>query len=98
MSGQKLLGKYLGFPDCCIKFFTESSIPEIQKNWDVAKHTGYIPCNVCAERIRKGEIKLEELVGSSNPRLTEHPFPTNIEWFQDPGVIAYLEKHGYILA
>jgi len=97
MMVQKLLGKYLGFPDCCIKFFTESSINTVRENHDVADG-GYVPCNACAERIRAGEVKLEELVGSSNPRLTEHPFSTNIEWFQDPGFIAYIQEHGYILA
>lgn len=99
LNNWRLLGKYLGFNPCCIEFFCIAPASEIRANQDVAAHLGYVPCNVCANRIRNGEVMLHELVGSQNPRLTEHPFPTNnINWHHDPGFAAYMEKQGYTLS
>lgn len=52
-------GKYFGYPDCCIKWFSEERIekhpntftPLTPKQNEVHKYRGFIPCPACAEKV-----------------------------------------------
>jgi len=73
------LGKYFGYPDCCIKFF-EKRVNEIfttgkskltikqQELSDLG--TGFIPCEKCAEKINKET--LHKLIKN---RICKNEFP-----------------------
>lgn len=48
---QMIIGKFLGFPDCCVKSFVEGNTDKITPNDFTG--TGFIPCNKCLERNTK---------------------------------------------
>lgn len=61
----RLLGKFFGFPKCCIEEFVIKSKPNF---WFLYKRefcgNGFIPCDKCVERIKKDKIKLEDLISN----------------------------------
>jgi len=80
------VGIYLGYPECCIEEFCLQS-PEDMKNAAPTKDdqrrfeaaqlngefTGFIPCLNHANKILQGEIKLIDLIGERDTKLS--PFP-----------------------
>jgi hypothetical protein len=69
------LGKYYGYPDCCIRAFLtkqhlKNTFGEHGKN-TFGDH-GFIPCAKCAAKIQRGETTLENLIQN---RECETPFP-----------------------
>lgn len=58
------VGKYLGYPECCIKWFSEERIEKpldqitelTDKQEAVHSGTGFIPCPVCAEKVTKDTL------------------------------------------
>lgn len=80
------LGKLLGYAPCCIKEFcldypsklkkrklTRDDLIRLDASYMNGKYTGYIPCLNHAKLIKKGTIKLTDLINNRDPRLP--PFP-----------------------
>ncbi len=71
------MGKYFGYPDCCIKEF-EAMIPVfmrpkvVQEANSTVQDCGFVPCEKCAKRVVSGEITLNELI---TKRICPTPFP-----------------------
>lgn len=63
-----VIGRYYGYPDCCIAAFPNKSNREVS----IHQHQGFLPCEKCAERIKKGEIKIEDLIQN---RQQSTPYP-----------------------
>lgn len=53
------LGKYLGYPDCCVEAFLNGSS---DRDDNIHKSNGFLPCISCANKIRAKEIKIEDLI------------------------------------
>lgn len=77
------MGKYYGYPDCCIQYFIKkASAGSFENSFEqdaVHKNTGFTPCQDCAERIVKGETTLHELIKDRQHHL---PFPRSDEYFE----------------
>lgn len=75
MNKLKILGKHFGYPECCIESF-ERTMGAVgnPKGAEAGNGTGFIPCPSCADKVNKGEIKLEELIHNRKHSL---PFPNN---------------------
>jgi hypothetical protein len=67
------VGKYYGYPSCCITSFCESAAITNTQN-AVHQHTGFIPCDECATKIYVGETTLNALI---TDRKCLTPFPTD---------------------
>lgn len=68
-------GEFYGYPQCCINQFIAG---KQQRNFDVAKHTGFVPCDRHARMIRKGEKKLEDIIKKTRKCEVEFPY-TSLE-------------------
>lgn len=71
------VGRYFGYPLCCIKAYDQvvsnSGLKTAeQANPRVHKHTGFIPCPTHAKQVFNGEIALESLIRG---RICPLPFP-----------------------
>lgn len=88
MSIAEEIGKYFGYPLCCIQAFEVILVnagrkkPE-QRNPLVHKHTGFIPCPDHAKQILEGKITLESLISG---RICPHEFP-------EDGTMEELDEH-----
>lgn len=58
-------GKYYGYPDCCIEYFTGRAlmirllgrrVSLSEKQEEVNGGTGFIPCPSCAEKVTKDTL------------------------------------------
>ncbi len=78
------LGRYFGYPDCCIEAFPYKS----NNDPKIHKHQGFKPCEKCAKRIYSGEIKIEDLIKN---RKQSTPYPLNATDYYE-GLKAF-EKH-----
>src|SRR5688572_12216263 len=69
----RVSGIYYGYPQCCVDAFCrldhhkdKYKDPKTGRlrgyQIDVSKNTGFVPCRKCAERIHKGEVKLQDLI------------------------------------
>lgn len=80
------LGKLLGYQPCCIKAFcldypsklkkrkrTNDDLIRLDASYMNGKYTGYIPCLDHAIAIKKGKIKLTDLIKDRDQRFP--PFP-----------------------
>jgi hypothetical protein len=70
----RVSGEYFGYPQCCIDAFCtfeQLKDPE-ERQFRAAKHSGFIPCLSCAEKVLSGEVKLSNLIQS---RYCETQFP-----------------------
>lgn len=78
------VGKYLGYPECCIKWFSEERIekhpsehiPLTQEQKAVHGYRGFIPCPDCAAKVTE-----ETLPTLIKDRQSPHPFPDDNENF-----------------
>jgi len=68
----KLLGKYYGYPECCINSFIDDTKRTRTQRY-VHKGLGFIPCNNCATKIMNGENTIEQLIKN---RIFSKAFPT----------------------
>jgi hypothetical protein len=68
-----ILGKYYGYPSCCIDSFVINT-PKTHIQQFVHKGLGFIPCNSCATKIMNGENTIEELIKN---RICRIPFPNH---------------------
>jgi len=68
----ELLGKYYGYPKCCIDSFIDDT-KRTQSQIYVDKGLGFIPCNNCATKIMNGENTIEQLIKN---RIFSKVFPT----------------------
>ena len=68
----ELLGKYYGYPKCCIDSFIGDTKRTCTQRY-VHKGLGFIPCNNCAIKIMNGENRLEQLIKN---RIFNKVFPT----------------------
>ena len=68
----ELLGKYYGYPKCCIDSFIIDT-KRTQSQIYVHRGLGFIPCNNCATKIMNGENTIEELIKN---RICSKVFPT----------------------
>lgn len=66
------LGKYFGYPDCCIKDFIKHGSDQTVDQWAVHRGTGFIPCRLHAQDIVEGVYSLESLIQNRQHSL---PFP-----------------------
>lgn len=60
-------GDYFGYPKCCIRAFhrmlvNKKEFKTISQERQATTQNGFVPCQRCAERILKGEIKIHELI------------------------------------
>lgn len=73
-SSMEQLGRYFGYPECCIQYFVhiriESMPPLTPKQEAVHGNTGFIPCPTCAEK-----VTAETLHTLIHNRSCPHPFP-----------------------
>lgn len=84
LQDKKRLGEYYGYPKCCINHFVDNilngkkSILEYQKiyakNYEVSKHTGFIPCTRHTNLILKNKMSLEDLIRN---RKCKKKFPND---------------------
>lgn len=61
------LGKYFGYPECCINEFKKCCINKFRKSEHTkikipGNHTGFIPCEKCSLLVIKGEKKISDLI------------------------------------
>jgi len=68
----ELLGKYYGYPKCCIDSFIVNTKRTRNQRY-VHKGLGFIPCNNCATKIMNGEKTIEQLIKN---RIFSKAFPT----------------------
>jgi len=66
-----LLGKFYGYPKCCINSFIENTKRTRNQRY-VHKGLGFIPCNNCATKIMNGDITIEQLIKN---RIFSKEFP-----------------------
>lgn len=67
----ELLGKYYGYPKCCIdSFIIDTKRTRCQTS--AHKGLGFIPCNNCATKIMNGENTIEQLIKN---RICSKIFP-----------------------
>lgn len=68
-------GKKYGYPDCCIKEFSENAFkvksPERNVCFIAAENSGFVPCYYHSCQILNNEIKITDLI---NNRVCEKPF------------------------
>lgn len=67
----ELLGKYYGYPKCCIDSFIADTKRTRSQRY-THKGSGFIPCNNCATKIINGESTLEQLIKN---RIYSEEFP-----------------------
>ncbi len=70
-------GDYYGYPDCCIKAFTEYFYQHIQfEQLSAARQKtalkGFIPCETCAQKILSKELNIAKLINAK--RKHHKPF------------------------
>ncbi len=79
------LGRYFGYPECCIDYFHKRNDKRNDKKNDKkndkekstslsSSETGFIPCPSCANKIIIGEVKIEDLICN---RECETVFPND---------------------
>ena len=68
----ELLGKYYGYPKCCIDSFIIDDTKRTQNQRYAHKGLGFIPCNDCATKIINGENTIEQLIKN---RMYDKVFP-----------------------
>lgn len=73
MDKQTLLGTFFGFPQCCVKEFTNNPIPywERLEIVQLTMRNGFVPCPECAAKVLTKKITLENLIQN---RLCSIPF------------------------
>ena len=77
---QNELGRYFGYPECCIDYFnTRGKLIKNKQTCNditssVSCNKGFIPCINCATQIVDGKIKLEDLITN---RECETAFPND---------------------
>lgn len=67
------MGKYFGFPDCCIKAFCSS----FDRSSSLFKGTGYVPCSSCNEKIINYTVVKQYTDMINAQRLHHIPFCTH---------------------
>lgn len=71
MTGFKLLGLFLGYPECCIAEFEERfRTGDFQRGPRKFHGTGFVPCAACNE---KPAEELEAIIAEN--RICKYPFP-----------------------
>jgi hypothetical protein len=75
----ELIGKYYGYPKCCIdSFIVDTKSTKNPKRTRtqryVHKGLGFIPCHDCATKIMNGENTIEQLIKN---RIYSKPFPNS---------------------
>lgn len=66
----KLIGKWYGYPDCCIHEFCKyPQFPPSEERKKAGNGSGLIPCAKHAKAINEGTITLQSLINNrSDPR------------------------------
>lgn len=69
-----IMGKYYGYPECCINSFTKRDVfdPLTKEQEAVHKNKGFIPCPKCAKKVHNGSVSIEGLI---KDRLCPEPYP-----------------------
>ncbi len=69
-----LIGKYFGYPECCIAdFCSRTDSTTITDEQDKAHdYSGFIPCHSCSVKIINNEITIHDLIKN---RSCNKPFP-----------------------
>ncbi len=81
------LGKYLGYPECCIKQFMEDGpsyklrIAKFPGLRELLNGAGFVPCDVCVNKLMVKEVRLDDLIQN---RQCPIPFPFR-DWMPDQG-------------
>lgn len=82
------LGKYFGYPDCCIRQFLNDSINgtynEPDRNIE-GNYSGFVPCRKCKAKIEAGETTLAGLIKNRahpQPFPQDHPFEDSYELYR----------------
>lgn len=76
---KRAVGKYYGYPECCIEFFMTIMVnrelgKKAQINRMVSNDTGFIPCTNHARQILKKKMTLEDILQN---RQCETKFPND---------------------
>lgn len=67
------LGKYYGYPQCCIdSFYRTMGALGNPQGAEAGNFTGFIPCPTCANKVLNGQKKLKDLITN---RKCKKPFP-----------------------
>jgi hypothetical protein len=67
-----ILGKFYGYPECCIQNFIIVQPEQRTENQKLAMKHGFVPCHNCADDIVKKNIKIDNLIVK---RKASTPFP-----------------------
>lgn len=66
----RTLGKFYGYPECCIEEFIQKPCPHTNKQIEASRYTGFIPCRKHADEILAGRHTLESIL---RHRVCESP-------------------------
>lgn len=67
-----LIGKFLGYPDCCVEHFEQNAGCQPEECYKAANGTGFVPCPHHAKQVISGRKKLNDLIKN---RSFSVPFP-----------------------
>ena len=82
-----MIGKFLGYPDCCIEHFEQNAGAQPEECYQAANGTGFVPCPKHAAQVNSGRKKLDDLIKN---RSFSVPFPA--EGYHDQ-IIEELQDH-----
>lgn len=82
------MGKYFGFPECCVKDFCQSSV-KIPSPFD---GTGYVPCSCCNKLIVSDIVKQEFTLGINQRRYHNQAFEVDDNFENNPLFFKTMEE------
>ena len=82
------MGKYFGFPDCCIINFCTTSKRELS----VFDGTGFVPCPKCNKLLVSDAVKQEFIDNFNSNRFHPHQFAQNNNPADNPLFFQVMEE------
>lgn len=82
------MGKYFGFPDCCVKNFCETDV-RLPSPFD---GTGYVPCECCNKMIVSDQIKQDFILGINSRRYHNQLFDQDDSIENNPNFFKIMEE------
>lgn len=90
------VGKYFGFPDCCIKYFCEKKSYDIEKSLFIG--TGYVPCPCCNKKIINQEVVQQYTEEINSQRWHTEHFGVSDELEDNPKFFEIMEDFYHMIA
>jgi hypothetical protein len=100
MHTYEALGKYFGFPPCCVQWFLDARVYGT-KPWDLTDdqeeaidNKGFIPCPSCATKVVESDMELKDLI---QDRICKDPYPIDEDHKATVKYLNDLEEEGVVL-